>query len=561
MKTVMLKSLRVFVGLGVALASVGLNVGVSHATPDGEWSTFENVPGLVDANAGQNASFASVSCASAGNCSAGGHYVDVDGHQQAFVVSQVDGVWQTFEDVPGLVAANTGGGADVVSVSCTSAGNCSAGGNYKVGRAQQAFVVSQVDGVWQTFEDVPGLVAANAGGGADVISVSCSSAGNCSAGGFYSLISLYNQQAFVVSQVDGVWQTFEDVPGLVVANTDNNAKIFSISCASAGNCSAGGKYKVDGVQYQQGFVVSQVDGVWQTFEDVRALAAIPSIVGAVVNSVSCASAGNCSAVGQLNNTSYGPVFVMSQVNGVWGNFEYLQGLEAMNTSFFAEINVISCASAGNCTAAGGYGDDLGYQVFVVSQVDGVWGTVETIPSLNAANAGGDAAVRSVSCASPGNCSIGGIYADANYLYKGFLASQIDGVWQPYEEIPGFDSLSNFGYSDVSSVSCAEAGSCSAVGMYSTTDLAGQVFVTSISTPLPEPTTTTDAPATTSDAPLTTTVPSTSVSTTAPSTSVSSTLLVTNLPATGRGSSSTMLMSLMLTLSGVLIVSGLRRRIS
>ena len=552
----MLKSLRVFVGVGVALVAIGLGGSVSHAIPDGEWGPYENVPGLIGANVGQDAEFASVSCASVGNCSAGGSYVDVGGHRQAFVVSQVDGVWQTFEDVPGLVAANAGGNAKINSLSCAAVGNCSAGGEYTEAGAtnSEAFVVSQVDGVWQTFEEVPGLAAAATGPFALVQSISCATAGNCSAGGRYSVGSIYVQQAFVVSQVDGVWQTFEDVPGLVAANTAHEAVLNSISCGSAGNCTAGGTYKFG--DYAQAFVVSQVDGVWQQFDDVGALVAIPSIIAVRKISISCASAGNCSAVGQLDNTSYGPLFVMSQVNGVWGHGEYLQGLEAINTGSGAEFGGISCASVGNCTVAGGYGDDVGYQVFVVSQVDGVWGTVENVPGLNAANAGGDAGVRTVSCAAPGNCVVGGTYADGDYVGYGFLASQVDGMWQPFEDIPGFESLSDFGYSEVVSVSCAAPGNCSAVGGYFATGVGGQVFVTSIETSLTPPTSTTLVD-------TSTTVPSTDVASgSSDSTLASSTTsLVANLPATGCNSSVAMMFSLSLLMSGAVVVISLRRRLS
>lgn len=136
----MLKILRVFVGVGVALAAVGLNVGVSHATPDGEWSTFENVPGLVAAHP-NGGSVNSVSCASPGNCSAVGYYSNNSGNQ-AFVVSQVDGVWGSYEDVPGFIAANTRGEAFLSSVSCASVGNCSAVGYYSTGSSSQTFVTS-----------------------------------------------------------------------------------------------------------------------------------------------------------------------------------------------------------------------------------------------------------------------------------------------------------------------------------------------------------------------------------------------------------------------------------
>jgi hypothetical protein len=54
------------------------------------------------------------------------------------------GVWGNAEQVPGLAALSQGGSSDLRSVSCGSAGNCSAGGNYAVNTShQQAFVVSE----------------------------------------------------------------------------------------------------------------------------------------------------------------------------------------------------------------------------------------------------------------------------------------------------------------------------------------------------------------------------------------------------------------------------------
>jgi hypothetical protein len=44
------------------------------------------------------------------------------------------GTWGTAEEVPGIEALNHGGFAEIVSVSCASAGNCSAGGSYSGAR-------------------------------------------------------------------------------------------------------------------------------------------------------------------------------------------------------------------------------------------------------------------------------------------------------------------------------------------------------------------------------------------------------------------------------------------
>ena len=50
--------------------------------------TAEEVPGTAALNRGGNATIASVSCASAGNCNAGGSYTDSSRRVQAFADSQ-----------------------------------------------------------------------------------------------------------------------------------------------------------------------------------------------------------------------------------------------------------------------------------------------------------------------------------------------------------------------------------------------------------------------------------------------------------------------------------------
>src|SRR5262252_9166192 len=123
------------------------------------------------------------------------------------------GAWSKAIEVPGLAALNAGGTALVVSVSCASAGGCAAGGSYQGGHFHgQAFVVSQRRGRWGSAIRVPGTVTLNAAGSAGVVSVSCASAGNCTAGGFYSASS--GQQPFVASERNGRWGKAIEVPGM-----------------------------------------------------------------------------------------------------------------------------------------------------------------------------------------------------------------------------------------------------------------------------------------------------------------------------------------------------------
>jgi hypothetical protein len=165
-----------------------------------------------------------VSCGSDGNCSAGGQYRDGSGHLQAFVVSEVNGTWRTAREVPDTATLNGRGNASVDSVSCASAGNCSAGGFYDDHAGFHAFVVSKVNGAWGKAMEVPGLAALNAGGFARVKSVSCASAGNCGAGGFYT-DGASHLQVFVVSEVKGTWGKAVQVPGLGALNAGGGVSL------------------------------------------------------------------------------------------------------------------------------------------------------------------------------------------------------------------------------------------------------------------------------------------------------------------------------------------------
>ncbi len=67
-------------------AAAGMTAG-APPRPAASWGRAIEVPGLAALNKG-NAYVNSVSCGSAGNCAAGGYYVDRHHHSQVFVVSQ-----------------------------------------------------------------------------------------------------------------------------------------------------------------------------------------------------------------------------------------------------------------------------------------------------------------------------------------------------------------------------------------------------------------------------------------------------------------------------------------
>ena len=121
-----------------------------------------------------------------------------------------------------------------------------------------AFAAKAPTGHLGSARGLPGAVAAMPGGGAqaEVKSVSCAAAGNCTAGGFYGDASRpSHEQPFVVSQTNGTWGNAIQVPGSGTLNA-GDAKVTSVSCRSAGNCAAGGTYH-DASGHTQAFVVNQ----------------------------------------------------------------------------------------------------------------------------------------------------------------------------------------------------------------------------------------------------------------------------------------------------------------
>jgi hypothetical protein len=332
---------------------------------------------------------------------------------------------------------------------------------------------------WGTAEEVPGLAALNTGGAAQVLSVSCAAPGECSAGGYYA-DSLNDQQGFVVNETDGSWGTAEEVPGLAAVN-GGDAQVLSVSCAAAGECSAVGYY-TDTSDDQQGFVVDETDGSWGTAEEVHGLATLNTAGAAQVLSVSCAAAGECSAGGYytvLNSpyTNYEEGFVVSETGGVWGTAEEVPAYSGFSQSM--GVSSVSCAAVGGCTAGGYYwppGDGNGRQGFLVTETGGVWGLAQNVPYLANLNTGGDAAVLSVSCKAVGDCAAGGYYFDfgagADEL-QGFVVSETDGSWNGAEPISGLVPV-NGGTAEVLSVSCGAAGECRAGGYTYTPSQQGYV---------------------------------------------------------------------------------------
>jgi len=338
----------------------------------GTWGKAQEIPGSGALNPTGDVGVNSLSCGSAGNCAVVGSYsvhvahcpVDT-GCTRVFVADETNGTWGTAIQVPGTAGLVPHGLADVLTVSCAAAGSCAAGGDSvePIG-GDQAWVASETGGTWQKAILVPGLKARNKGMFATAGAISCSSAGFCTAGGFYDDGS-FHDHPFVASETNGTWGTAITVPAPL--SSGGGADIESVSCSSPGNCSAGGdSFHRRGPDHV--FVVNEVNGTWGTAITVPGAAKLNTGGNASINSVSCAPGGNCSAGGFYADVNDGTqAFVVTETNGTWGTAIEVPGSAALNNGD-AQVTSVSCTAAGKCSAVGSYltSSRLG-NAFVVSE--------------------------------------------------------------------------------------------------------------------------------------------------------------------------------------------------
>jgi cytochrome c551/c552 len=384
----------------------------------------------------------------------------------------MSGTWGKAEQVPGTATLNKGN-AQTISVSCASPGNCAAGGGYTDSLSHsQAFVAGEKNGTWQTAEEVPGSGALNKGGSAVITSVSCTSAGNCTAGGAYTSAS-HQGLSMVAREKGGTWGKAEEVPGSAALGVDSY--IQSVSCATAGNCGADGNFIANGKT--QVWVAAEAGGTWGTAEELPGIAALNKGGIAGAEALSCASAGNCSAGGVYQDKSGNQqAFVADEKNGTWGSAAEVPGTATLNKGGNAQITSVSCTSAGNCVAGGDYTGGSGTEAFTVTEKKGTWGAAKQVPGSAALNQGGFASVASLSCPSAGDCSAGGQYTDHSGHDQAFIVGEKNGAWGNAKQVPGTATLNKGGGAEITSLSCASPGNCGAGGFYKDSSGLGQVFV-------------------------------------------------------------------------------------
>ena len=561
----------------VAFAILGLSTPTSatgvwnQATP----AVFDSgVPNITSA---ASARLSSVSCATAGNCTAVGKFKNAAGGTEAFTMTSTGGAWG--QGAPAVFATGVQKAvpdAEFLSVSCVSAGNCTAVGRFSnASNYREAFTMTLTGGVWG--QATPAVFAGGVQSSApnDYLQrVSCSSAGNCTAVGYFRNAAS-GTEAFSMTSTGGVWgQAAPAVFANGVQNSTPNGYLYSVSCASAGNCTAVGYFN-NAAGNKEAFSMTSTGGAWgQAVPAVFANGVQNSVPNDFLNWVSCASAGYCTAAGRYKDVNGNTqAFTMTSTGGTWGQVTpivFANGIQSASPA--AYMNSVTCVSAGNCVAVGTFKSSSTYfEAFILTSVGGVWGdaTPVTFPS-GVRNAAMSDSLDSVSCATAGNCSAVGSYKNAAGGTEAFTMIATDGVWGQPTPAVFASGVQNASQNDSFTwVSCASAGNCAAVGTFKKATGGSEAFTmtqvdnTPASTTTEASTTTTEVSTTTTEASTTTTEASTTTAVaTVTEVNPTATTVVQApvLPATGSNSNGWLVAAMGVVVAGTMLITR-RRRIS
>jgi hypothetical protein len=330
---------------------------------NGAWSAATRVtlPSGAIAGGSQLAELNAVWCASATNCVAAGDYTDSQANQQGLTVTETNGTWGPGSATPVPANAATDPQVALTALDCQSISACDVVGIYndQEGNQEAEILVGSAPSWGNGEANLPGD-AAVAAQQVQINSLACGASANCVGAGAF-IDNAGNEQPLILL-ANG--SNFSTLQAAMPANADTasnpDAQLTSVWCSSAGNCSVVGDYN-DANSNQQGMMLTETNSSFApatelslpTDADQPDAGANPQVT---LNGLWCSSPGNCVAGGAYTNVTQAEVpLVSTETNGTWGPGLALSlpAGAATNGNQTASLASVFCASS-SCSAVGAF---------------------------------------------------------------------------------------------------------------------------------------------------------------------------------------------------------------
>jgi hypothetical protein len=364
----------------------------------------------------QSTELYAIACAAAGSCTAGGNFGGFGRPLEPMVAAQSHGRWSA--GTPLLLPVNAARQpyAQVSGLTCRSAGNCVAVGDYQYGASgnPQGFIAMESRGRWaRAF--TPRLPANAASPvSADLEAVTCTGNGSCEAVGAYQ-DSAGNAQTMVVAKPpSGPWGLATEIASPPNAAANPDALMTGIACGAPGSCVAVGNYSVSASRFAAMGAV-EVRGTWHRATQIALPRGAVSDTFTAVTSISCPTAGQCLGVGQYPvSATQSRAMAVTETKGRFGRATAITAVprgSSLRPSTY--LQGVSCRPSGLCLAVGGARNSAGHSVAMyMTRSAGRWRAAFLAPPRGATSGPRQLSVLySVSCTGQSHCGAVGYYND------------------------------------------------------------------------------------------------------------------------------------------------------
>jgi outer membrane protein OmpA-like peptidoglycan-associated protein len=362
------------------------------------------------------------------------------------------------------------------AVTCYSAGNCTAVGQLGVPTGGIALIDDESAGTW-SYRNPPVPSDASAGSPNNLLdAVSCGSASQCVAVGYYAntVAGSTYQQALIDVGSAGTWSAVTAPLPAGASTTPQNA-FDAVSCSSVGNCVAVGTYQ-DTAGNQEALLDVDVGGTWSTTTAPLPGDADTSHQDNTLDAVTCTSAVDCVAVGSYVNTSPSSTcpnedclqpLIDVESSGTWSAVDAPLPPNATTSPQNGDsLTSVTCTSTSNCVAVGSYVDaSANSQALLDVETSSTWTAVPAPLPGDASLTPNTDSFTSVTCVSLGNCVAVGQYDNTLENPEGLIDTETSGTWTSMTApVPG-DADTALPDVLLTSVSCSTMTTCVAVGSY------------------------------------------------------------------------------------------------
>jgi len=387
----------------------------------------------------QNSFLTSVACASSARCFAVGNYYSGSA-SKTLVVGWDGSAWtQVASPDP-----TTGQQSFLTGVSCATAARCFAVGNTYIGSGTYQTLVGAWDGASWSLETSPNVGAMTN----NVLSgLACATASACWAVG--SASTVHGRQT-LIQRWDGSRWVIVPSPN---PSADREASLAAVACVSTTECWAVGGGS--GSNFYGQTLVERWDGTSWTIVPSPNTSATQ---GNYLFGVTCTAAADCWAVGTYGASNADQTLVMHWDGTSWA----IVPSSNLSPAHGSYLSSVTCASASACWAVG-YARDLNAPPMgktyyaIIERWDGVSWSLDTSPNPDATH---NQLLRGVTCVSGTDCWTVGLDFAAGEQYYHTLIERWDGTSWVRVASP---NTSASAYNLLSSVTCTSSSDCWAVG--------------------------------------------------------------------------------------------------